>query len=56
MNEKQKKAWAALVSCDSVTVLEALTNYHGLQILSDGFIEHLIDEGIMEEEVNDEQE
>jgi hypothetical protein len=58
MKEQQDKVWDVLVSLDSVSLLEVLTNYHGMQLLDEGFAEHLIDEGFLEpdEEEPDEEE
>jgi len=48
IEEKRNLAREALIEHTSERVLEILTDYHGMQILSEGFIEHLVDEGILE--------
>jgi hypothetical protein len=50
MTEQQEKAWDALVSLDSESMLGVLTDYHGMQLFDEGFLEHLEDEGYIEEE------
>jgi hypothetical protein len=50
MDEKRDLAWKALIEHTSERVLEIITDYHGMQIFSDGFIEHLVDEGIIDDE------
>jgi hypothetical protein len=51
MDERQTKMWDALCSMTGEEVLNTLTDYHGLQLLDEGFYEHLQDEGILEEDV-----
>ena len=48
MSAKQTEMWELLCELDSETVLQLLTDWHGLQILDDGFYGHLIDEGYIE--------
>jgi hypothetical protein len=50
------EVWDALVSLDSETLLRVITDYHGMQILDDGFANHLVDEGLMEPAEDDEDE
>jgi hypothetical protein len=55
--EKQlDRMWDILISLDSETLLRAITNYNGLQILDDGFAEFLVDEGLMEPDEEEEEE
>jgi hypothetical protein len=54
MTEQQEKAWDVLVSLGSETMLQVLTDYHGLQLLDEGFLKHLADEGYIEEESEEE--
>jgi hypothetical protein len=54
MTERQDQIWDTLVSLDSETLLRAVTDYHGMQILDAGFAEFLIDEGLMEGGPNEE--
>lgn len=56
MTEKQEKMWDALVELDGEDVARLLTDYHGLQLLSDGFYEHMIEEGYIDEEPEDEED
>jgi hypothetical protein len=56
MNEKQLKIYEELSGLDGETVIRLLTNYHGLQILDDGFYDFLIDQDIIEEDEEDEDE
>jgi hypothetical protein len=46
----QTKMWDVLVELSGEDVLRHLTDWHGMQLLDDGFYKHLIDEGVMEEE------
>jgi hypothetical protein len=46
--EQQDQVWDTLVSLDSLTLLRALTDYHGTQLLDEGFADFLVDEGLME--------
>lgn len=41
---------SALCELTGEQVYSLFTDYHGLQLLGDGFYKHLIDEGILEEE------
>ena len=49
MNEKQSEMWDLLAGLEAEAVLGLLTDYHGLQLLDDGFYQHLIDEGYIDE-------
>jgi hypothetical protein len=51
MTNVQKQVWDALVSLDGEAVLRALTDYHGTQLLDEGFAEFLVDEGLLDPEV-----
>ena len=46
----------ALTELDGEEVLRVLTNWHGLQILDNGFYGHLVDEGYIEEPEEEEAE
>jgi hypothetical protein len=49
--KEQYEIWDVLVSLDSETLLKVITDYHGMQILTEeGFIDHLVDEGLMKDE------
>ena len=50
MDNKQDVMWDVLLDLSSEEVLRAFTNYHGLQLLDDGFYEFLQDEGFIEED------
>lgn len=49
MSNVQEELWDALSEMTGEEVLRHLTNYHGLQLLDDGFREHLVDEGVIPE-------
>lgn len=55
MNEKQEQMWDMLCELDGETVARLFTDYHGNQLLDDGFREFLQDEGYLEldEELED---
>lgn len=50
------KIKSALRELTGEQVYDLFTGWHGLQLLDDGFMQHLIDEGYMEEEDEDEDE
>jgi len=50
MTDKQKRIYDALVAMDSDNVLNFILDYHGRQIFSNDFYEHLVDEGVIEME------
>ena len=54
MTDKQDIMWDVLTGMDADTAVRAITNYHGMQLLDDGFYEFLQEEGLIEAE--DEQE
>jgi hypothetical protein len=56
MDEKQTKMYNALKDMGSEEMLDTILDYHGLQLLSEGFLEHLIDEGILDGPDDDEDE
>jgi hypothetical protein len=56
MTEQQEQMWDVLVALDGETLLQAITDYHGLQILDDGFAEFLVDDGLMEQPDEEEEE
>ncbi len=56
MNETQEEMWDRLCELDGETVARLLTDYHGLQLLDDGFYEFLIDEGYLDEPEEEEPE
>ena len=45
MNELQQKMWDILCGMSGEDVARAFTNWHGNQLLSEGFAEFLVDEG-----------
>ena len=47
MDEKQQKMYDALLDCDAETIVNAFLDWHGTQLLDDGFYKHLEDEGII---------
>jgi hypothetical protein len=55
--KEQWEVWDVLVSLDSETLLKIITDYHGMQILNEeGFIDHLVDEGLMIEDGADDED
>ena len=46
MNEMQRKVWAVLANMSGEAVANAITDYHGLQLVDEGFARHLVEEGI----------
>lgn len=46
MDGNQNKAYDALVNAGAERAVQAFLNYHGTQLMDDGFIEFLVDEGI----------
>ena len=56
MTDQQTKMWDTLAELDGEEVLRVLTDWHGLQILDDGFFGHLVDEGYIEESEEEENE
>jgi hypothetical protein len=54
--ERQERIWDTLVSLDSKTLLRAVTDYHGMQILDDRFAEFLVDEGLIEGEPEEDED
>lgn len=57
MDEKQSQMWDVLAGLDGETAARLLTDWHGLQLLDDGFYGHLVDEGYIDEpeEAEDEE-
>lgn len=47
MNDRQDVMWEALCGLTGEDVLRLFTDWLGLQVLDDGFYEHLQDEGIL---------
>lgn len=50
MTEKQTFIWDLLCTLTGEQVAQLLTDWHGLQLLDDGFLSHLKSEGYMEED------
>lgn len=48
MNERQEEMWDKLCELDGETVARLFTDYHGNQLLDDGFREFLQEEGYLE--------
>lgn len=49
MTDKQNLMWELLCDLDGETVARLLTDWHGMQLLDDGFYGFLIDEGYLDE-------
>jgi hypothetical protein len=56
MSEKQEKMYDVLIEMSSEEVIQLFTDYHGLQLLDDGFYDHMASEGIFEDDYDDEEE
>ena len=63
MNELQGRMWDILCGMSGEDVARAFTNWHGCQLLTEGFAEFLVDEGYcdaddlgLEEDDEDEEE
>lgn len=51
MNRVQTCIWDRLSEMSGEDVARALTDYHGNQLLSEGFYQHMVDEGYMDDEL-----
>lgn len=47
MDETQRQIWEALCRLDGETVARLFTDFHGTHLLSEGFKEHLEEEGYL---------
>lgn len=56
MDERQQEMWDLLCNIPAEKAVGLLTDYHGLQLLNDGFYEHLISEGYIDEPEEEEDE
>lgn len=56
MTKNQDEMWDILVGLSGEDVLQLLTDWHGLQLLDEGFYGHMINEGYIDEEPEDEDE
>ena len=56
LDELQERIYEALIECDSEEVVNYFIQYHGTQLLDEGFKEHLILEGVIEEDEDEEEE
>jgi hypothetical protein len=56
MLDFQEKAWDVLCEQDGETVARLLTQYHGKQLLDKGFLEHLKEEGYVEEDEDEDED
>lgn len=57
MNEEQQvRIYDILCDLPSEKVLRLMLDYHGWQLIDDGFREHLIDEGVLEDEDEEDEE
>jgi hypothetical protein len=50
MTDRQNIMCGVLESVSAASVIRAFTDYHGMQLLDEGFYEFLIDEGFIEAE------
>lgn len=51
MNTIQEKMWNILCGLDGETVTRLFTEYHGTQLLDEGFMEHIKEEGYAEQPI-----
>lgn len=56
MDELQSKMWDLLSGMSGEDVLNAFTNYYGLQKLDEGFAEFLCNEGYCDNLIDDDSE
>lgn len=56
MDERQKQMYNVLAGLDGETVARLFTDWHGTHLLDDGFFGHLVEEGYIEEPVEEEEE
>lgn len=56
MTTNQEKTYDVLVELTTEQAVNALLDWHGTQLLDDAFMQHLIDEGYMEDEDGEEEE
>ncbi len=50
MSNEQVKMYNALLELDTETAVNALLDWNGTQLLSAGFLSHLINEGLLTDE------
>jgi len=48
LKEKREAARKALIDRESEIIFQLFTDYHGMQLLSEGFIDFLVDEGVLD--------
>lgn len=56
MDERKQKMWDVLAGLNGETVARLFTDWHGTQLLDDGFFGHLVDEGYIDEPEPEEEE
>jgi hypothetical protein len=58
LEKKREAAKKALIDRESEIIFQLFTDYHGMQLMSEGFIDFLVDEGVLEpfEEEQEEDE
>lgn len=52
MDNKQKAIWGHLCEMSGEDVARVFTDYHGNQLLDDGFYEFMVDEGYIDDELD----
>ena len=50
MSSEQVKMYNALLELDTETAVNALLDWHGMQLIDAGFLSHLINEGLLSDE------
>lgn len=56
MTTKQEKMYHALLELTTEEVVDVLLDWHGEQLLDDGFMQHLIGEGFLTDDDDDDEE
>lgn len=56
MDERQQRMWNLLIGMEAEVAVRLLLDWHGLQLLDDGFFEYLAEEGYIEEPDEEEEE
>ncbi|GHT57885.1 hypothetical protein FACS1894109_10960 [Spirochaetia bacterium] len=56
MEDRETKIWNCLIQQDGETVARLFTQYRGMQLFDEGFLEHLVDEGYLEADEDEEED
>ena len=55
-NEKQQKAYAALLDLGTAEAVDVILNWHGMQLIDEDFYNELVDQGIIEDDDDDDDD